>query len=31
MDFETVDCDCDGVVTVADMLTFLTVFASQCD
>ena len=31
LDFETADCDCDGVVTVLDMLTFLTVFASQCD
>ena len=31
IDFETADCDCDGVVTVSDMLTFLTVFASQCD
>ena len=31
LDFETADCDCDGAVTVSDMLTFLTVFASQCD
>ena len=31
LDFETADCDCDGAVTVSEMLTFLTVFASQCD
>jgi hypothetical protein len=28
---EEADCDCDGVVTVNDMLTFLTVFATTCD
>jgi hypothetical protein len=25
------DCDCDGAVTVNDMLTFLTVFGTDCD
>ncbi|MGB1122729.1 MAG: hypothetical protein ACPG08_04315 [Flavobacteriales bacterium] len=25
------DCDCDGAVTVNDMLTFLTVFGTNCD
>jgi hypothetical protein len=25
------DCDCDGAVTVNDMLTFLTVFATACE
>ncbi len=25
------DCDCDGAVTINDMLTFLTVFATDCD
>jgi hypothetical protein len=28
---EEADCDCDGAVTVNDMLTFLTVFGSFCD
>lgn len=28
---EEADCDCDGAVTVNDMLTFLTVFGSSCD
>lgn len=28
---EQADCDCDGVVTVNDMLTFLTVFGTLCD
>ena len=28
---EEADCDCDGTVTVNDMLTFLTVFASPCE
>jgi len=28
---EEADCDCDGAVTVNDMLTFLTVFATTCD
>ncbi|MGB2385006.1 MAG: hypothetical protein ACPH8E_05860 [Flavobacteriales bacterium] len=28
---EQADCDCDGVVTVNDMLTFLTVFGTACD
>jgi hypothetical protein len=27
---EEADCDCDGVVTINDMLTFLTVFATDC-
>jgi hypothetical protein len=25
------DCDCDGAVTVSDMLAFLTVFGTNCD
>jgi len=28
---EEADCDCDGAVTVNDMLTFLTVFATPCE
>ena len=28
---EQADCDCDGAVTVNDMLTFLTVFGTDCD
>ena len=28
---EEADCDCDGAVTVNDMLTFLTVFGTNCD
>ena len=28
---EEADCDCDGAVTVNDMLTFLTVFGTACD
>ena len=28
---EEADCDCDGAVTVNDMLTFLTVFATACE
>ena len=28
---EVADCDCDGAVTVNDMLTFLTVFATACE
>ena len=28
---EEADCDCDGVVTINDMLTFRTVFGSFCD
>ena len=28
---EEVDCDCDGLVTINDMLTFLTVFGTVCD
>ena len=27
---EAADCDCDGAVTVNDMLTFLTVFSTNC-
>ena len=28
---EQADCDCDGAVTVNDMLAFLTVFGTNCD
>ena len=28
---EEADCDCDGLVTINDMLTFLTVFGTGCD
>ena len=28
---EQADCDCDGLVTINDMLTFLTVFAMDCE
>ena len=28
---EEADCDCDGAVTVNDMLTFLTVFSTPCE
>lgn len=28
---DVADCDCDGLVTVNDMLTFLTVFATACE
>ena len=28
---EEADCDCDGLVTINDMLTFLTVFGTVCD
>ena len=28
---EAADCNCDGLVTIEDMLTFLSVFSSDCE